>query len=214
MGTEPDARFSLANERTFLAWIRTSLALLAGGVALEALNLPIEEHLRFSAALVLVVVGLIAPVTAWIGWAQAERAVRLGTPLALPVGVRSARHRRVRGGLARPDRSGDRMTGIDPSAPTTLAAERTHLAWRRTALGLTAGGVAAAHVLQEFAGAAAWSIAAAGAVVATALAVASRRRHAERVGGTAIDGRLVAVCACGVLLLGVVALAFTLLHAA
>ena len=106
------------------------------------------------------------------------------------------------------------MTGTDPSAPTTLAAERTHLAWRRTALGLTAGGVAAAHVLQEFAGAAAWSIAAAGAVVATALAVASRRRHAERVGGTAIDGRLVAVCACGVLLLGVVALAFTLLHAA
>lgn len=32
-GQEPDARFSLANERTFLAWIRTSMALLAGGVA-------------------------------------------------------------------------------------------------------------------------------------------------------------------------------------
>jgi putative membrane protein len=28
-GDEPDARFSLANERTFLAWIRTSLALSA-----------------------------------------------------------------------------------------------------------------------------------------------------------------------------------------
>lgn len=84
VGDEPDARFSLANERTFLAWIRTSLALLAGGVALEALNLPIEPHLRFSAALVLVVVGLVAPLTAWIGWAQAERAVRLGTPLPSP----------------------------------------------------------------------------------------------------------------------------------
>ena len=34
-GHEPDVRFSLANERTFLAWIRTALALLAGGVALE-----------------------------------------------------------------------------------------------------------------------------------------------------------------------------------
>ncbi|MBU1607433.1 MAG: DUF202 domain-containing protein, partial [Alphaproteobacteria bacterium] len=32
-GTEPDPRFTLANERTFLAWIRTSLAVLAGGVA-------------------------------------------------------------------------------------------------------------------------------------------------------------------------------------
>ncbi|MFE4499730.1 YidH family protein [Rhodococcus sp. NPDC056743] len=30
---EPDYRFSLANERTFLAWIRTALGLLAGGVA-------------------------------------------------------------------------------------------------------------------------------------------------------------------------------------
>ena len=38
-GQEPDVRFSLANERTFLAWVRTSLALVAGGVALEALGL-------------------------------------------------------------------------------------------------------------------------------------------------------------------------------
>ena len=34
-GQEPDYRFSLANERTFLAWIRTALALLAGGVLLD-----------------------------------------------------------------------------------------------------------------------------------------------------------------------------------
>ncbi|WP_283215114.1 DUF202 domain-containing protein [Pseudofrankia sp. DC12] len=33
VGTDPDYRFSLANERTFLAWIRTALALLAGGIA-------------------------------------------------------------------------------------------------------------------------------------------------------------------------------------
>ena len=30
---EPDYRFTLANERTFLAWIRTALALIAGGIA-------------------------------------------------------------------------------------------------------------------------------------------------------------------------------------
>ena len=34
---EPDYRFTLANERTFLAWIRTALALIAGGVALDQL---------------------------------------------------------------------------------------------------------------------------------------------------------------------------------
>src|SRR5690625_4759509 len=37
VGTEPDARFSLANERTALAWLRTGLALVAGGVALTTL---------------------------------------------------------------------------------------------------------------------------------------------------------------------------------
>lgn len=35
-GEEPDARFTLANERTFLAWIRTALAFIAGGIAVEA----------------------------------------------------------------------------------------------------------------------------------------------------------------------------------
>ena len=38
-GSTPDPRFSMANERTFLAWVRTSLALLAGGVALDAVDL-------------------------------------------------------------------------------------------------------------------------------------------------------------------------------
>jgi putative membrane protein len=84
VGDEPDVRFSLANERTFLAWIRTSLALLAGGVALEALQLPIEHHLRFAAAILLVALGVLAPVVAWLGWARTERAVRLRTPLPSP----------------------------------------------------------------------------------------------------------------------------------
>ncbi len=84
VGDEPDARFSLANERTFLAWIRTSLALLAAGVALEALELPIEEHLRLAAALVLTGIGVLAPLLAWLGWARAERAVRRRVPLPSP----------------------------------------------------------------------------------------------------------------------------------
>ena len=83
-GGEPDPRFSLANERTFLAWMRTSLALLAAGVALEALDLPIAEELRLASALVFVVLGLLAPVQAWTGWVATERALRQSRPLPSP----------------------------------------------------------------------------------------------------------------------------------
>jgi uncharacterized membrane protein YidH (DUF202 family) len=34
---EPDYRFTLANERTFLAWVRTAPGPLAGGVAVDQL---------------------------------------------------------------------------------------------------------------------------------------------------------------------------------
>ncbi len=37
LGEAPDYRFSLANERTFLAWIRTALGFLAAGVGLDQL---------------------------------------------------------------------------------------------------------------------------------------------------------------------------------
>lgn len=36
-GKDPDYRFSLANERTFPAWIRTALAILAGALLLHQL---------------------------------------------------------------------------------------------------------------------------------------------------------------------------------
>ncbi|MGY1807108.1 YidH family protein [Blastococcus sp. SYSU D00669] len=84
VGEEPDPRFTLANERTFLAWIRTSLALSAAGVALEALELPIAEGLRLACALVLIGLGLLAPLQAWLGWTATERALRRGRPLPSP----------------------------------------------------------------------------------------------------------------------------------
>ena len=80
-GAEPDARFSLANERTFLAWIRTALALLAGGVALEALGLGLHPGLRLAASILLITAGILTPVQAWIGWTRTEKALRLHTPL-------------------------------------------------------------------------------------------------------------------------------------
>jgi putative membrane protein len=80
-GTDPDARFSLANERTFLAWIRTSLALIAGGVALEGLALPLQPGLRLAASVVLLGLGLCLPGLAWWEWGVVERALRHGQPL-------------------------------------------------------------------------------------------------------------------------------------
>lgn len=83
-GDEPDARFSLANERTFLAWITTALALLSVGVALDALAPDLNPGFRKAAAVVLVVAGLGAPVQAWFGWMQVEQALRERRPLPAP----------------------------------------------------------------------------------------------------------------------------------
>lgn len=80
-GVEPDVRFSLANERTFLAWIRTALALLAGGIALETLGLGIHPAFRIAGSLLLLLAGLLAPVQAWFGWRRTELALRSRNPL-------------------------------------------------------------------------------------------------------------------------------------
>lgn len=80
-GAEPDYRFSFANERTFLAWIRTSLALLAAAVALDVVDLAWSSDVRRLLAGVLIGLGLVAAVLAWVRWALAERAVRRQDPL-------------------------------------------------------------------------------------------------------------------------------------
>jgi putative membrane protein len=80
-GSTPDHRFSLANERTFLAWVRTSLALLAGGVALDAVELDGPRGLQTVIAVVLVLLGLLGAAAAWLRWAATERAMRLRRPL-------------------------------------------------------------------------------------------------------------------------------------
>jgi putative membrane protein len=79
---EPDYRFTLANERTFLAWIRTSLALLAGGVAVIKLvpsfSLSGGRHIL---GIPLVVLSVALSLWAYRHWAEAERAMRLKQPL-------------------------------------------------------------------------------------------------------------------------------------
>ena len=69
-----------------------ALALLAGGVALEALGLGLHPGFRLVASILLIVAGMLTPLQAWIGWMRTERALRLNTPLpsaglALPLGV-------------------------------------------------------------------------------------------------------------------------------
>ena len=81
VGERPDPRFSLANERTFLAWVRTSLALLAGGVALDAVDIDGPQGLQTAVSVALVGLGLLGAATAWLRWAATERAMRARRPL-------------------------------------------------------------------------------------------------------------------------------------
>ena len=80
-GSTPDPRFSLANERTFLAWVRTSVALMAGGVALDAVELDGPRGLQSALAVALVVLGLLGAGVSWVRWAATERAMRQRLPL-------------------------------------------------------------------------------------------------------------------------------------
>lgn len=82
VGEKPDYRFSLANERTFLAWIRTALALLAGGLACAQFLPPLQiEHLREVIAVALLLLGGVVAVRAVDHWARTEKAMRLGADL-------------------------------------------------------------------------------------------------------------------------------------
>ncbi|WP_109472491.1 YidH family protein [Ornithinimicrobium cavernae] len=85
-GDEPDPRFTLANERTFLAWIRTALALLAGGIAIEAFAVDIfDANVRKLVALLLIGLGMLLSGGAFVRWLGVERAMRHAKPLPLPM---------------------------------------------------------------------------------------------------------------------------------
>jgi putative membrane protein len=79
---EPDYRFTLANERTFLAWLRTSLSLLAAGVAVVQLvpSFTIPGARAVTGAL-LTVLAVVAAVSGILRWRSVEHAIRCGRPL-------------------------------------------------------------------------------------------------------------------------------------
>src|ERR1700751_3163203 len=74
-GIEPDPRFTYANERTFLAWSRTALALVVAGLGIVQLlppfpRVPVGRHLL---GVPLIVLGAVLAVAAYVEWVRNQR---------------------------------------------------------------------------------------------------------------------------------------------
>lgn len=80
-GNTPDYRFSLANERTFLAWLRTALALIGGGFAVDQFLPDLGRAWRIGLALALLAAGVLCALRAVNHWVRCERAMRRGEDL-------------------------------------------------------------------------------------------------------------------------------------
>ncbi|SDG05557.1 putative membrane protein [Lentzea fradiae] len=79
---EPDYRFTLANERTFLAWIRTALGLLAAGVGVHQLLPPFDlPHGTAALALGCIALAAVVAATSFPRWRRVQHAMRTGRPL-------------------------------------------------------------------------------------------------------------------------------------
>ena len=82
-GVEPDVRFTLANERTFLAWNRTALALVVAGLGIVQLLPPFPgvPWGRHALGVPLIVLGAAVSVTAFREWRRTQYALRRSEPI-------------------------------------------------------------------------------------------------------------------------------------
>ena len=81
VGRDPDPRFTMANERTYLAWNRTALALIGGGLAAGQLLDFDSRATRLLVALPPILLGLALALVSYRRWEANERAMRLKEPL-------------------------------------------------------------------------------------------------------------------------------------
>jgi putative membrane protein len=80
--TGVDYRFLLANERTFLAWIRTAMGLIAGGVALDQfVRVEQGEGLVVVIAFITICAGAALALVGTFRWVRVDSAMRAGRPL-------------------------------------------------------------------------------------------------------------------------------------
>ena len=81
VGAEPDPRFLLASQRTFLAWNRTALALIAGGIAIARFVTVGSDAAGLTVALLLICFGAFVAVRCHRLWRRVDDALRAGQPL-------------------------------------------------------------------------------------------------------------------------------------
>jgi len=79
---DPDVRFSYANERTFLAWNRTALAMMTAGLAITQLLPPFDlPGGRRIIGVPLIALGILVAVASFFQWQRNEQAMRAARPL-------------------------------------------------------------------------------------------------------------------------------------
>lgn len=85
-GSAPDPRFSLANERTLLAYLRTALALLAAGAGVIKVGVFDQRSANLALGLVLIGMGAAVSGTSYRRWRAVEVAMRRQEPMPYSAG--------------------------------------------------------------------------------------------------------------------------------
>lgn len=86
VGQDPDPRFSLANERTFLSWITTSLGFLGAGLAVGTIA-PVRTTALTVISVAWIVMAAALALRAVLRWFRIERAIRNSQPLPVSASI-------------------------------------------------------------------------------------------------------------------------------
>lgn len=87
-GKSPDYRFTLANERTFLAWIRTALAFMVAAIGVDQLALNFTSTtIRGLLVILLGITSAGLSFYAYLRWKKNEMAMRNDADLPFPKGL-------------------------------------------------------------------------------------------------------------------------------